>query len=678
MKYSSNMGGVYNPPILGNGDIVLGIDKEGTLNYERQNFEHPSGCVFRAGRRLMWKHDVRPPAKLLSFGDFAFDRGSEVTAWSQELKETDGIIESVCRYADGATVVSTALLHPERNIYALKKQFDMAGEVVFTYVLSGYDAHTSAAIEKLEILPLSNGAKIRFTMHGQDMYTGEVVVWLDRDCNVEVCENTVTLRTTVAAADTLCFYYTVEDDLFEEDPYAANDARLSNVKEVGFTGLLEQTQAHWNAYFEEGYVKTGDAVADSTYRVALYHLKCFATRWSIPVGINNCSWDGKFFAFDEYYCFLGLLGANRVQLAKRVPSFRLNVCLNKAIERASKYTDNIEQARFFWETSEYGEELSIPGFWYDHVFHMAVVAVGAFEYYEHSQDKEFLRECYRLIRACAQFYTQKMLYTDKDGGVFVGKCTDLERLGAAVQNAFMTSCGIINTLECLVKAADILDTDKEYRDTCAVYARKLRESLPHDDEKYLPYPDCPQRSIGVFAGKFPFDVLDADDPYLQPAWEDFLCNESAFGNMYKVGKRVSSWYACWKAEAYARIGNEKEAYSALQQSLLSVGAFHEMYEINEPGSIFRPWFATAAGIYLSAMNEMLLQGDGENIYICPAYPVTEGEINFRLSAKGGAVVEATVLGGKLANLHITMKNGVPARAFAVYFRGNKIGEVTAE
>ncbi len=675
MKYSScETERNYNPPMLGNGDVVLGVDKEGTLNYERVNFEHPSGCVFRAGRRLMWKHDVRPPAKLLSFGTFFFCRGADVTVWEQELIETDGVIRSKCVYADDGIVYSTSVLHPENNVYALQKRFEnAAGRVAFSYTLSGYDQHTTAAIEYLNVEPLSNGARVQFRMHGQDMYTGEAVIWLDKDCEVKIEGATVTLTASVGSEDTLCFYYTVEDDLFENDPQGVNTRKLK----MDFSQLYAETTAHWHRYFEEGYVKTGDTEIDTTYRVALYHLKCFATRWSIPVGINNCSWDGKFFAFDEYYGFLGLLGANRMSLAKRVPTFRLNVCLDKAVERASKHTENIEQARFFWETSEYGEELAIPGFWYDHVFHMAVVAVGAFEYYEHSMDKDFLRECYRLIRACAQFYTQTMLYTDKDGGMFVGKCTDLERLGASVENAFMTSCGIIKTLECLVKAADILDEDKTYRDYCADCAMKLRQSLPRDTEKYLPYPQCEQRSIGVFAGKFPFDVLDKDDPYLLPAWEDFLQNESAFGNMYRVGKHVSSWYACWKAEAYARIGDATEAYTALKQSLLSVGSFCEMYEINEENAVFRPWFSTAAGVYLSALNEMLLQSDGDNLYICPAYPVIEKEIEFCLSAKGGAVVKAIVKGDTLSDLQISMKDGVPARTFTVYFRGNKIGDIQA-
>ncbi len=664
----------YNPPILGNGDIVLGIDREGTLNYDRMGRDHPSACVFRAGRRLMWQHDVTPPAKLLSFGNFSFERGSAVTEWSQELKETDGVIETKCHYADGADITSICLVHPVRNVYAMQKQcFHAAGAVSFRYTLEGYNTQTTSAIEHTEILPMENGARVRFRMHGQDMYTGEVVVWLDRETTVALEGNTVILQTSLKDDDTVCFYLALEDDLFEQNPVAVNDAVVKWVSENGFADIYNETVENWNAYFAEEGVTTGDFVTDSAYRVALYHLRCYTTRWSIPVGINDCSWDGKFFAFDEYYSFLGLLTSGRDWLAKRVPEFRLKVCLPKAIQRACKHTDNDEQARFFWETSEYGEELSTPGFWYDHVFHMAVVAIGAFEYYEYTMDKAFLQECYRMIRACAQFFTQNMIYRDMNGGAFVGKCADLERLGASIQNAFMTSCGIIKTLECLVAAADVLDTDREYRNECALLSEKLRESLPRDGEKYLPYPGCKDRSIGVFSGKFPFNVLAADDPCLLPAWEDFLANESAFGNMYKVGKRVSSWYACWKAEAYARIGNAKEAYKAQQQALLSLGAFHEMYEINEQDSVYRPWFSTAAGIYLSTVNEMLVQSDGDNIYLLPAYPEEQANLSFRLPVKGGAVVEVVVR-DHVPDVRITMRNGVPPHRFTVYFRGEKLGE----
>ena len=190
-----------------------------------------------------------------------------------------------------------------------------------------------------------------------------------------------------------------------------------------------------------------------------------------------------------------------------MPEFRKNVCLDKAIFRTTMSRSEADaQARFCWETNEYGDEVAASGFWYDHIFHMATVAIGAYQYYEFTQDVSYLKECYRMIRACAKFYTVHMLYTDSDGRVYVGKCTDLERLGPSVENPFMTACGVIKTLECLVKSADVLNIDREYRDECAYLSGKLYESLPKENGEYTPFLGCTQKSVAVFAGKFPFDL----------------------------------------------------------------------------------------------------------------------------------------------------------------------------
>lgn len=674
----------YFPPILGNGEITLSPDKEGVLCYDRLDYgeknEVQDAVIFRAGRRTPLTHSKAGAAggKLLSFGKCAFDCGEKPARWTQELLPEEGKQRMVCTYPSGEEIVTTALVHPQHNVYAMKKAFaGTAREVCFSYTLCGYDEETENAILHTDIVAEENGARVKLTMLGLDRYVGEVAVFADRPVKVETAGKTVTLRMQVKARDTVALYIAIADDLYGEDAAAVNDAVRAHIAAVGFDGLEKETAQHFAAFFGEGFVATGDDKIDSVYRTALYHLLCYTTRWSIPVGLNNCSWHGKFFAFDEYYSFLGLLTANRTALAKHVPDFRNDVCLDKAIYRATQ-SKTEEQAHFFWETNEYGEEMSPPGFWFDHIFHMAVVALGAYQYYAFTQDKPYLAHCYRLIRACAKFYTMHMLYTDSNGRVYVGKCTDLERLGASVENPFMTACGVIETLECLVKAADALNTDRDYRNECAALAVKLRESLPRENGAYVPFVGCEQKSIAVFSGKFPFDVLQNDDPCLKPAWDAFIKEESAFGNMYRMGKHISPWYACWKAEGFARMGMAEDAYAALLQALPSTGEFDEMFEINEPGILYRPWFTTAAGIYLSTVNEMLLQSDEENLYLMPAFPVTEKPVSFRLAAKGGAIVEATIKGEKLESLQVTMRDGVPARSYTVYLRGKKLDTVKAQ
>ena len=669
----------YIPPILGNGEITFGASCEGTFSHTQSDFNGIltfEGCLFRAGRRLCVTHD-RGKGDILSFGRLSFDTGSKLSDWTQELIPEYGLQKSVCRYDSGVEISSEYFIHPSENIYALRKR-TAKGKTKFSYTYSfvGHSHTVDEAIIEFGAKKSGNGAEITFTMLGQDKYTGIIRIFLDSECDIEIKGRSVTLSRSVKENESVSVFLCIEDDLYGKKTF--DEIERMNIKALndGFDGLLSECLASWGEYYENGYAITGDSVLDHSYKTALYNLRCYATRWSIPVGINNASWDGKFFAFDEYYGFLGLLGANRLCLAKRVPEFRLRACLDKAIKRINQF--GAPMARFAWETGEYGEELSPPGFWYEHVFHMALTALGAFEFYEHSNDKDFLSECYRMIRACAKFYTRFMIYSDLNGRLYVGKCTDLERLGEAVENPFMTSCGVIRTLETLVKAADILDIDKEYRDECEKTALKLRESLPENDGRFVPYAGCPQKSIAVFAGKFPFDVIKNDDERLLSAWDDFIVSENKYGNMYIGGSHVSSWYACWKAEGYARVGKGQEAYSCAKQALESAGVFGEMFEINEPGKRLRPWFTTASGIFLSTINEMLLQSDGKNVYILPAFPDLGKDISFKLSVKGGAVAEVYISGGKIKKLALTMKKGIRPKAFKVYFKKDIFGEITAE
>ena len=84
--------------------------------------------------------------------------------------------------------------------------------------------------------------------------------------------------------------------------------------------------------------------------------------------------------------------------------------------------------------------------------------------------------------------------------------------------------------------------------------------------------------------------------------------------------------------------------------------FNEMFEINEPDHIIRPWFSTAAGIFVTAVNEMLLQTEENVIKILPAFP-HKIDVSFKLAAKGGITVEATTKDGELKKI-LVCRQGV--------------------
>jgi hypothetical protein len=120
--------------------------------------------------------------------------------------------------------------------------------------------------------------------------------------------------------------------------------------------------------------------------------------------------------------------------------------------------------------------------------------------------------------------------------------------------------------------------------------------------------------------------------------------------MYKMGSQLSPWYAAWEAEGFARAHRGEEAYDCLKKAYDSVGVFGEMFEINEPAKRLRPWFATASGVYLSAVNDMLVESDGETVTILPACPLKD--VSFKLAVKGGIVLEVEIRDGVLIKAQI--------------------------
>ena len=651
----------YFPPLLSNGEISFAPDAEGMLGYTMAEYKERGmhafdGIVVRVARRSAPCRDLQ--TRLFPFGSFTFHQGSPLADWSQTLRVEKGVFESDCRYADGAVIHSEGFIHPYRNLYALQKSFmNLSGETTMSYRidLSGYNPAISRYMTVLYVKEVDGICAIGFRMYGIDVFTGEIRIFLDKPFTVTPHPTGATLTFQATEGESLTFYYLVEDDWHGTNFSATLDILRSEVDTLGFAGLKEGCEAHFSNFYALGYVKSADKDLNRIYQTSLYSVKCNTTPYSIAVGFNNGSWDGRYFSFDEYTSYLGLLGANRHELAKRVPTYRLTQCLPTAIQRASDCHRNAEtedMARFHWETGEIDRtELAPPGNWLDHIFHMPLVGIGAFNYFEYTQDRDFLAECYPMIRACAKFITKHMVYRDGER-LYIGKCTDLERLGSSVENPFMTSCGAIKLLRCTAKAADILGIDTEYAKTCETVADGLFASLPTEGDMYVPFLGCKQKSIAVYAGKFPFDLLPDDDSKQLAAWEDFEINGGPYGNMYPTGSGISPWYACWKAEAYARAKLPEKAYASLRQAYPSAGVFGEMFEINEAHVRMRPWFATAAGIFLSAVNDMLLQIKDDTVHILPGFPHTL-DVAFKLAGKGGLIVEAEVQEGRLRRILLT-------------------------
>jgi hypothetical protein len=605
----------YVPPPIGNGDLSLQIDYCGSMLQEK----YSGGMIpliCRAGVR--YDLDCRP---LVSFGAFQGgpEGAGEVVDWEQSLDPHYGVVASSSSYADGRQQQASSFCLLDRNLIVLRRRHSGGGDFVFKYTLKGRRMLAGGMPE----------SGIDYHIDGQEQYRGKIYLFADQPLTVEVedrsgplgeCDITWTLRSSAPELTLFMSFDACEPD---------------KIRALGYETLLAEQRALWDAYWDEGWVELPEKKLQEVYATAQYHLRINATRWSMPVGIFQSHWHGRYFAFDEMFMFRGLLSSGHLEIARRVPEFRRSH-LEAAKERAYRYFNKAGSAALFvWETVEAaGVEAAPPGFWLEHIFHMSTIACCAHDYYRYSGDEAYLRDTgYPLLRACAEYFRVHAIYEESCGRIYVGKCTDLERLGAARENAYMTSCGAINTLMNAAEAADLLAEDKELAGEWRRLAEGLRRHLPHDGEKYIPYPGCKDKSVAVFSAVFPFPALPLSDPLQRRALDDFLAVAEVAGNMYPVGTSVCAWYASWMAIVYARLGDGEAALTLLRKAAEATGCFSEIFEIYETGH--HPWFTTAEGSFVQAINELLLQ-DGR---VSPALPAAWEKLSYKLPGLGGKTIQ---------------------------------------
>lgn len=660
--YRSNISegkGGYVAPVLGNGNMSFQADYEGTMQHE-PDFEgirnNSDLRIWWAGRRYMHKMQK----DLISFGCFSqkiVSGGKDVRIkeFEQKLDTKAAVMRTQCKYENDIKIETEMFIHHDYNLIAVKKDISGDASYNFDYHLCGVK-ETDTLPELMTVLSdeiEGNSINIRYKADaGMYPYEGKICVFGENILKCEIHKNRYSLMADKSAVFYILFCDNVDCEDFEQ--YAERIKREALSK--GFEALKQEHSEKWRAYMDEGYAFIDDETINSAYSTAQYHLKCYTTKWSLPVGLNNGSWHGKCFAFDEFYMMMGLLTSNHLNAAKKIPVFR-HAGLKYAVERGSHGKCEPE-AHYPWETLENGTEGAINGFWHDHVFHMASISCGEYYYYKFSKDKLFLKDtAYPVIKACASFYINHMIYKTEGGRMIVGKCTDLERLGSSRENAYMTTCGVIKTLLIFDEVAAILGTDKEMAKKCREIAGELKQGLPNDGEKYIPYAGCPDASIGLLSGTYPFDVIERSSKLQKRGIESYLESENRVGNMYSVGTGVCSWYMTWKALVFARFQRKNETLEAIKNAAKNTGYFGEMYEINDmsTNTFFRPWFTTAAGMLIHSVNEMFLQYKDDTVIVAPALPEAVKDFSFKLAVYDGLCVTAEVKEGRLKNIEIENK-----------------------
>ncbi len=653
----------YVPPLVSNGSLSMLVDYQG--GQTQRAYVKMTPAIWWAGRRY------GPPAdQLLPYGHFGWQMridGKDCAApgrWSQTLDTRAAMVTCENQHEEGVEVETDVLVPLEHNLVVLKRR--LAARTPGSHEIRTTFQYRLAPPGNENIAPRRvdctcrwdekrQCAEFRYRADAHRPCDGTVLVFADRPVSSSVDGQVASLAWDVALegnkAVEATFFLLFADSLDGKD-YVERAEKLEDLaRQEGFEGLLASHRDAWESYWEQSYVDLPDERLGRVYRTGQYHLRANATQWSFPVGIFPTHWAGRFFGWDEMFCYQALVSSNHQDLSRRCPEFRL-AGLAKAVSRASHYgKPGLFGARYPWETLEDGTEAAPPGFWMEHVFHMSNIAQSCWQQYLYTNDQEYLKTTgYPVIRECARFFLANMVYETAGGETFIGKCTDLERLGPARQNPFMTSCGAIYTLEAAAEAARVLAADGEEAKAWKNAAAGLRQSLPHNGERYLPYAGCEEESVAALGGLFPYPLFDAENRYQKNAAYWFVENGQRSGNMYPVGKSLCAWYAGWLASALAALGDTREPAKLLDKAAEGAGCFAELFEINEPDVSRNPWFATASGNVVYAVNQMLVQSRDDRILIAPATAESWKDYAFKLACHGNLAVEVVVKEGRLKRL----------------------------
>ncbi|MDO5552853.1 MAG: hypothetical protein Q4G68_03750 [Planctomycetia bacterium] len=669
----SEMPKTYVPPVVSNGSVSMQVDW--TASQRRQY----SG-VWKAGRRY-----PNPGASLIPFGWFEHfltsdDTDAVLNSWSQTLHVREGFVSSVCHYSTCA--VETTLVTPlDKDIIAIRHKITSTAKGQQKIKLS-FVYHLCPPLKK-EGMPdkmLGNWswnaeeqfAEFNYTVFGHPTSEGSILITAGQELRYGTDKQTAVVSSEFPLAEgesKEVVFYVIYADSIDGANYREMLANLHKyVNEHAYDDILASNTQLWNEYLSQSEVNIPEESIQRMYDTAQYRLRVNATRWSFPVGIAPQLWHGRYFGWDEMFCHQGLVTSNHLAIAQRCPDFRKAI-LNVATYRVGHYgRPGKYGAKYVWEAMEDGSEGSPPGFWYDHIFNMSNVARSAWTQYLYSDDLDWLKTTgFPVILECARYFHTHWVYEDSNGELYIGKCTDLERLGPARDRPFMTTCGAIYAMRAAADAAELVGESSDETKEMRLVADKLEKFLPNDGNAYIGYKDCKEDTIATLGGLFPYDIFDASNTLQKNAAYKYIREGRKNGNMYPVGNSVCPWYAGKMAAAMAILEDREEPVKLMREAAGSVGHFGELYEINEPAIVSNPWFTTAAGNCVYAINQMLIHCKEKKIILLCGVPDAWQNFSFRLPAYGGIMVDAAVENGCLVrlDLHANYKDRVYEKTLTI-------------
>ena len=294
----------------------------------------------------------------------------------------------------------------------------------------------------------------------------------------------------------------------------------------------------------------------------------------------------------------------------------------------------------------------------------AWLSTHLFMHYDYTRDKNFLKRAYPTMKEAAKFIID-FLIEDDQGRLVTNPSHSPENsfidakgnVGVLCIGATMDFQIIILLFTNLIKSSEVLEFDKEFRDTLKNTLSKmpplqigkygqLQEWLEDYEEN-----EPGHRHVSHLFGLFPGNQIGVHTtPELAKAARTTLERRLQFGGGH------TGWSRAWIINLWARLKDAEKAYENIQQ-LLAKSTLPNLFDDHPPFQIDGNFGGT------TGINEMIMQSYNDEIHILPAIPnqwetgfltgvKARGNFEVDLNWKNGILdfVEIKSLAGEKCNL----------------------------
>ena len=386
-------------------------------------------------------------------------------------------------------------------------------------------------------------------------------------------------------------------------------------------------------------------------QMCLYNLRVNSTPWSIPPAVSPSLWEGRTF-HDELYPFLGLASSGQLDLAQKIPNYRLNT-LTQAVARSA-----FRGAKYAWESTEDGSDGSPYGSFLEEHFHMGQFAEHAWQICLYRGGDDCVKLFYPMFREIADYFALNLIRYE-DGRAYLRECTDYDEALYPVRNGLYTACAAIRSLEIAVQAGEMIGESMDRIQGWEKMATDVRVGLPRsvEERRYLTAEGAKHRHVAEVGPVFPFRIDHSD--FARRTLDSFcVAVRTEFG--YQPGDLPSYggsrwlWTTAHIATAYNLLGCTDRALELLLETPAATApGLVPVEHIERDGGVALAWFTTSAGAYVFALNSLFIQVTDEGVTRLSKLPAQLQEAAFSgLSGTNGLTFSAEFRCGKACALSI--------------------------